>query len=148
LSTTLLNLSTHFTSYLRPQLTPIPSTLLSLPSHLTSPHTPPSPIIPLMTSHPRPLSAALRALGMNARPITWPTVPKGRDRVRVCLHAGNTREDVERLACAAVRWAQEMMAQDLREEEAQVHVHEQEPEMKIPRRGGAHAEQGFVASKL
>ncbi len=34
---------------------------------------------------------------MNARPITWPTVPKGKDRVRVCLHAGNTKEDVERL---------------------------------------------------
>lgn len=42
---------------------------------------------------------------MNARPITWPTVPKGKGRVRVCLHANNTKEDVERLAEAVVGWA-------------------------------------------
>lgn len=42
---------------------------------------------------------------MNARPITWPTVPKGKDRVRVCLHAGNTAEEVERLAREMVEWA-------------------------------------------
>ena len=60
-----------------------------------------------MTSRPRPLSAFLYAHGMNARPITWPTVPKGKDRVRVCLHAGNTREEVERLVMAMVEWAEE-----------------------------------------
>lgn len=46
---------------------------------------------------------------MNARPITWPTVPKGKDRVRVCLHAGNTREDVERLVDGIVEWAEEIV---------------------------------------
>ncbi|KAG6867632.1 hypothetical protein C0993_000234 [Termitomyces sp. T159_Od127] len=120
LASNLLELSVYFTNYLRSRLTNIPTSLLSLPEHLSSPHCPPSPIIPLMTSHPRPLSAALRVLGMNARPITWPTVPKGRDRVRVCLHAGNTQADVERLALAAVRWAEEMMTQLLRDDEAQV----------------------------
>lgn len=45
---------------------------------------------------------------MNARPITWPTVPKGKDRVRVCLHAGNTRTEVERLVEGMVRWAEEV----------------------------------------
>ena len=68
-----------------------------------------SPIIPILTPHPRPLSAYLLALGMNARPITWPTVPKGKDRVRVCLHSGNTREDVECLANGVVRWAKETL---------------------------------------
>lgn len=67
-----------------------------------------------MTSHPRPLSAYLIALGMNARPITWPTVPKGKDRVRVCLHAGNTRADVEKLAHGAIRWAQEILTEEER----------------------------------
>jgi 8-amino-7-oxononanoate synthase len=62
-----------------------------------------------MTSHPRPLSAFLLTLGMNARPITWPTVPKGKDRVRVCLHAGNTREDVERLVEGVVEWAEDAL---------------------------------------
>lgn len=62
-----------------------------------------------MTCHPRPLSAYLFALGMNARPITWPTVPKGKDRVRVCLHAGNTRNDVDKLIDGMLRWASEVI---------------------------------------
>ncbi|KAG6815041.1 hypothetical protein H0H87_005570, partial [Tephrocybe sp. NHM501043] len=142
LASTLFSLSTHFASYIRPKLIHIPSTLLSLPAHLMSTHTPPSPIIPLMTSHPRPLSFALLSLGMNARPITWPTVPKGRDRVRVCLHAGNTREEVERLACAAVNWAKEMMVQALRDEDAQVLEQEIEEKREVPRSGSGAAEHG------
>jgi 8-amino-7-oxononanoate synthase len=86
----------------------IPPDLLSLPSHLI-PNGEPSPIIPIMTVHPRPLSAYLLALGMNARPITWPTVPKGKDRIRVCLHAGNTTADVDRLIAGVVRWAEEIL---------------------------------------
>lgn len=46
---------------------------------------------------------------MNARPITWPTVPKGKDRVRVCLHAGNTKDDVERLVNGIVKWAEDTL---------------------------------------
>ncbi|KAG5730712.1 putative 8-amino-7-oxononanoate synthase/2-amino-3-ketobutyrate coenzyme A ligase, partial [Termitomyces sp. T112] len=80
LASNLLDLSVYFTSYLRSRLANIPTALLSLPDNINSPRCPPSPIIPVMTSYPRPLSAALRALGMNARPITWPTVPKGKDR--------------------------------------------------------------------
>lgn len=49
---------------------------------------------------------------MNARPITWPTVPKGRDRIRVCLHYGNSREQVEALAEAMTAWAKDQMAQE------------------------------------
>lgn len=46
---------------------------------------------------------------MNARPITWPTVPKGKDRVRVCLHAGNTREEVDGLINTIVEWAEDIL---------------------------------------
>ena len=66
----------------------------------------PTPIVPVLTPYPRPLSAHLRARGLNARPITWPTVPKGRERVRVCLHAGNSREEVEALVRGMVEWAE------------------------------------------
>jgi len=52
---------------------------------------------------------------MNARPITWPTVPKGKDRVRVCLHAGTTRAEVLRLVEAALEWARGVMKEDERE---------------------------------
>ncbi|KAJ3507405.1 hypothetical protein NLJ89_g6325 [Agrocybe chaxingu] len=110
LSKRLLDLSAYFTDTLRPLLESrqIPPSLVSLPSHLSQvSHQDPSPIIPIMTPHPRPLSAYLLALGMNARPITWPTVPKGKDRVRVCLHTGNTKEDMDRLIDGIVAWAEE-----------------------------------------
>ena len=38
-------------------------------------------------------------------------MPKGKDRVRVCLHAGNTWAEVDRLVEAIMEWAGEMMAQ-------------------------------------
>ena len=47
---------------------------------------------------------------MNARPITWPTVPKGLDRVRVCLHAKNSVEEIDGLARAMVEWARDEMS--------------------------------------
>lgn len=68
-----------------------------------------------MTALPRPLSAHLLTAGLNARPITWPTVPKGKDRVRVCLHAGNTREDVDRLVDGMLAWAHAEMRERERE---------------------------------
>lgn len=87
---------------------------MRLPTHLSDHSSgsayPPSPIVPILTAHPRPLSAYLLALGMNARPITWPTVPKGKDRVRVCFHAGNTRGDVDKLIMGIIKWAEETMS--------------------------------------
>jgi 8-amino-7-oxononanoate synthase len=38
------------------------------------------------------------------RPIVPPTVPEGTQRVRVCLHAGNSFEDVERLVARIGEW--------------------------------------------
>ncbi|KXN84371.1 8-amino-7-oxononanoate synthase [Leucoagaricus sp. SymC.cos] len=123
LSRHLLSLSTHLTTALTSALKShhIPSSLVSLhPSHTTTTTTTttsdqpnlsdPSPIVPILTPHPRPLSAYLLAHGMNARPITWPTVPKGKDRVRVCLHAGNTKEDIDKLVRCVVNWAKEVVA--------------------------------------
>ncbi|KAI0064941.1 PLP-dependent transferase [Artomyces pyxidatus] len=146
LATRLLDLSSYFLQLLRFELASIPSTILSLPIHLqhpqsttpslTSPTFLPTPIIPLMTPLPRPLSAYLLARGINARPITWPTVPKGKDRVRVCLHAGTTRAEVEQLVSAAVAWARDVMAEDeaLRQRQR--------------RRERARAVSGFMESKL
>lgn len=90
----------------------IPSSLVALHPSTTSCQNDPSPIIPILTPHPRPLSAYLLAHGMNARPITWPTVPKGKDRVRICLHAGNTSQDVDKLVWGIVKWAEEILAAD------------------------------------
>ncbi|CBQ70605.1 related to 8-amino-7-oxononanoate synthase [Sporisorium reilianum SRZ2] len=64
----------------------------------------PSPIIPLLTAHARELAAHLRANGLLARPICYPTVPKGEDRVRICVHADNTLEDIDRLIECVRQW--------------------------------------------
>lgn len=42
------------------------------------------------------------------RPIVPPTVPEGTQRVRVCLHAGNSFEDVQRLAERIKAWLGKM----------------------------------------
>jgi 8-amino-7-oxononanoate synthase len=49
---------------------------------------------------------------MNAKPITWPTVPKGKDRVRICLHAGNTKEDVDKLIRCVDEWARGVLMKE------------------------------------
>ena len=38
------------------------------------------------------------------RPIVAPTVPEGRERVRICLHAGNTFDEIEGLGRAVEAW--------------------------------------------
>jgi 8-amino-7-oxononanoate synthase len=43
------------------------------------------------------LAARLREAGLDVRPILSPTVPKGRERLRIVIHAFNTPEEVERL---------------------------------------------------
>ncbi|THH03343.1 hypothetical protein EW146_g10461 [Bondarzewia mesenterica] len=121
----LLDLCAYFLDLLRPELATIPTPILSLPPHLqrpfpndpsTYPTSLPTPIIPLLTRYPRPLSAYLFERSMNARPITWPTVPKGKDRVRVCLQAGTTREEVEKLAQAVVEWARGVESEQKKEQ--------------------------------
>jgi 8-amino-7-oxononanoate synthase len=112
LSAQVLDLSRYLVSLLQRRLAHIPPNVLSLPSYLTVPaeRVIPSAIVPVLSGQPRSLYAYLYARRMNTRPITWPTVPKGKDRVRICLHAGNTRNEVERLVDAMVGWAQGMMS--------------------------------------
>ena len=85
--------------------------LMSLPSHLQSP----SPlslllaIILVLTPHPFPLSAHLLVLGMDTQPITWPTIPKGKDCVWVYLHATNTKDNIDGLVNRIVKWAEDTL---------------------------------------
>ncbi len=48
------------------------------------------------------LAAKLQKQGFDVRPILYPTVPKGKERIRVCLHSFNTREEVVKLAQAII----------------------------------------------
>jgi 8-amino-7-oxononanoate synthase len=49
-------------------------------------------------SNCRKASAILFEAGFDVRPILSPTVPEGSERLRVCLHAFNTEEEIEQLA--------------------------------------------------
>lgn len=45
----------------------------------------------------RAIAAALEQEALDVRPIVSPTVPKGSERLRICLHAFNTEAEVDRL---------------------------------------------------
>ncbi len=45
----------------------------------------------------RRVAQALQADGFDVRPILAPTVPEGKERIRICLHAYNTKEEISGL---------------------------------------------------
>ena len=63
---------------------------------------PKSPIFSLVTDHPRSLAKHCQYGGFIVRAVVPPTVPTR--RVRVCLHAGNTQEEVDRLMRRVEDW--------------------------------------------
>lgn len=66
--------------------------------------TPLSPIFPLLTPDPRGLATHCQAAGYIVRAIMPPTVPFGTQRVRICLHAGNTFKEVDNLVHCILLW--------------------------------------------
>ncbi len=44
------------------------------------------------------IAAKIQEQGLDVRPILSPTVPKGKERIRICLHSFNTEEEVTKLA--------------------------------------------------
>ncbi|KAL5614168.1 hypothetical protein BROUX41_000006 [Berkeleyomyces rouxiae] len=70
---------------------------------------PTSPIIPVITPAPRRLAKFCQDHGYMVRPIVAPTVPSGKERIRICLHAGNTPEQVRGLLGAIEAWVEREM---------------------------------------
>ncbi|KAG9233964.1 8-amino-7-oxononanoate synthase [Amylocarpus encephaloides] len=97
----LLNHLQSLTSQFHSLLRSLPSTTL-----LTIPPIPQSPIFSLLTPRPRVLAKYCQERGFVVRAIVSPTVPVGTERVRVCLHAGNTFEEVEGLMEVLREWVQ------------------------------------------
>lgn len=64
-----------------------------------------SPIFSIRTKLPRELARYCQERGLIVRPIMAPTVPLGKERVRVCLHAGNTRKEMDKLLVSIEQWA-------------------------------------------
>jgi 8-amino-7-oxononanoate synthase len=50
------------------------------------------------------LASYLQSHGFNVRPIRSPTVPAGKERIRVCIHAHNTIQEVQGLVAAIGSW--------------------------------------------
>lgn len=113
LAARVLQLSAYFKSRMVALLGNAPNTPVILPpervalTQFPSTSTFVSQIVPLLTPHPRALSQYLREhFGILARPITHPTVPKGEGRVRVCVHANNTEEEIDHLLNGVIAWIQ------------------------------------------
>lgn len=69
------------------------------------PHScPNSPIIPLFTKQPRELAQFCQDAGFNVRAIVAPTVPSHSERVRVCLHSGNTLHEIANFVSTLRSW--------------------------------------------
>jgi 8-amino-7-oxononanoate synthase len=66
------------------------------------PSCPASPIFALLTQHPRNLAQYCQDAGFVVRAVVPPTVPTR--RVRVCLHAGNSIQEVDRLVQKIDEW--------------------------------------------
>lgn len=65
---------------------------------------PSSPIFAILTQKPRKLAAHCNDAGFIARPVVSPTVPVGTERVRVCLHAGNTTDQIDKFVECVRTW--------------------------------------------
>ncbi|KAF9880615.1 putative aminotransferase class I and II [Colletotrichum karsti] len=69
-------------------------------------------IVPLWTPRPKHalyLSLHLTRDGINGCNIVFPIVGKGEDRVRLLIHAHNTKDDVMKLVNSITTWATEML---------------------------------------
>lgn len=65
---------------------------------------PKSSIIPVLTDQPRSLARHCQDKGFMVRPIVAPTVSTGTERIRICLHAANTSEQIAGLVAAIEDW--------------------------------------------
>ncbi|KAF2031570.1 PLP-dependent transferase [Setomelanomma holmii] len=74
-------------------------TLLKIPNAC-----PKSSIFAIQLQDPKSLARALQNGGFMVRAVVPPTVPLGTQRIRICLHAGNTEEELDDLIRALKLW--------------------------------------------
>ncbi|KAF1911517.1 pyridoxal phosphate-dependent transferase [Ampelomyces quisqualis] len=79
----------------------IVSSVLRIPSAC-----PESPIFAIQVQQPRKLAMVLENHGMMVRAVASPTVPLGKERIRVCLHAGNTELEIRKLVRVIKEWCE------------------------------------------
>ncbi|KAF2188077.1 8-amino-7-oxononanoate synthase-like protein [Zopfia rhizophila CBS 207.26] len=90
-----------------------PSRTLTFRTHLQIPSScPKSPVFSIKTRHPKSLAKFLQERGFVVRAVVPPTVPQGTERVRVCLHAGNTEGQIRDLVDGMEGWAEMMVERE------------------------------------
>jgi len=102
------NITSYFHDHLRSSLTSnnIPRKILYVdPRAVGEPF--PTPVIPIFSRYPMPLAIFLRGRGYAAQPIPYPVVPRGRARIRTCIHSGNTEAEIHAFVAALIEWAQQ-----------------------------------------
>ncbi|RPD54857.1 PLP-dependent transferase [Lentinus tigrinus ALCF2SS1-7] len=109
----LRSLSRYFEGVLQTALRHVPPDLLSL-SERKIPEDYPSeifsPIFPLTSRSPKLLEEFLRPLGYAVTAIPYPTVPRGKEGIRVVMHAGNTEEELDEFVTRLLQWVTMMQA--------------------------------------
>ncbi|KAF9935307.1 hypothetical protein FBU30_004882 [Linnemannia zychae] len=80
---------------------------IQIPPHMLLPSlTPIQGIVMDGNAKVNALSQKLIQAGLNVKPIRFPTVPKGKERVRICLHSHNTIAQVDLLIKIVEDWVQ------------------------------------------
>ncbi|KAJ7784331.1 PLP-dependent transferase [Mycena metata] len=104
----LMHLCRFFADALALHLRPIPSAVMSLMPRTTPPI---SPIFPILVCAPLALETYLRREGYAATAMPHPVVPRGKERIRVCVHAGNTEDELLRFVRVLTLWAKNYTAE-------------------------------------
>jgi 8-amino-7-oxononanoate synthase len=73
---------------------------VDIPQHKLVSHSPIQGVIVPGNEEVTVMSSRLQSLGMDCRPIRYPTVPKQKERIRIILHAFNTIEEIDLLAAS------------------------------------------------
>ncbi|KAJ6490788.1 PLP-dependent transferase [Mycena vitilis] len=99
----LAHLCRYFRESLSGSLKPIPTKIMSIAD--TGVENTVSPIFPMLVCDPLNLERFLQARGYDAKAIPYPIVPRGKERIRVCIHASNTEEELLQFISELVSWA-------------------------------------------
>ncbi|KAF2454957.1 aminotransferase [Lineolata rhizophorae] len=99
-------------AYLHERLYELLSSLEDSTGLISMPMTRPrSPIFSVLTTRPRELAKHCQESGFIVRAVVPPTVPAGKERIRVCLHAGNTKDEIDGFISRLQEWLESRLAE-------------------------------------